>query len=182
MGRTSRRGFSRNNSGLPRHGASSHGDNAMFHETIDQTAATATRIGAPLRVFLVEDLPAVRALVVESLEEIQGLHLAGFAETEAGALAWLGENECDVLILDLELKEGTGIGVLRRLAAEDARPGLLKIIYSNHVGQNIRRVAEKLGATHFFDKTLDTPQLHVLLKRLSTASRALPDPPVETRN
>ena len=38
-----------------------------------------------------------------------------------------------------------------RLAAEDSRPALLKIIYSNHVGQNIRRVAEKLGATHFFE-------------------------------
>ena len=121
----------------------------------------------PLRVFLVEDLPAVRALVVESLEEIQGLKLAGFAETETGALSWLTNHECEVLILDLELKEGTGIGVLKRLAAEHARPGLVKIVYSNHVGQNIRRVAEKLGATYFFDKTLDTPQLHVLLKRLS---------------
>jgi DNA-binding NarL/FixJ family response regulator len=121
----------------------------------------------PLRVFLVEDLPAVRALVVESLEEIQGLQLAGFAETETGAVSWLSSHECEVLILDLELKEGTGIGVLKRLAAEHSRPGLVKIIYSNHVGQNIRRVAEKLGATYFFDKTLDTPQLHVLLKRLS---------------
>jgi two-component system OmpR family response regulator len=82
-------------------------------------------------------------------------------------VSWLSSHECEVLILDLELKEGTGIGVLKRLAAEHSRPGLVKIIYSNHVGQNIRRVAEKLGATYFFDKTLDTPQLHVLLKRLS---------------
>lgn len=132
-----------------------------------QQADPSTQHEMPLRVFLVEDLPAVRALVVESLEEIKGLELAGFAETETGAVSWLTKHECEVLILDLELKEGTGIGVLKRLAAAPSRPGLVKIIYSNHVGQNIRRVAEKLGASYFFDKTLDTPQLHVLLKRLS---------------
>ena len=134
---------------------------------MQQSSDPSTQDQTPLRVFLVEDLPAVRALVVESLEEIQGIKLAGFAETETGALSWLTSHECEVLILDLELKEGTGIGVLKRLAAEQSRPGLVKIVYSNHVGQNIRRVAEKLGATYFFDKTLDTPQLHVLLKQLS---------------
>lgn len=156
----------------------------MYLDVIEQAANLTTHTERPLRVFLVEDLPAVRSLVVESLEEIHGLQLAGFAETESGAMSWLRDNDCEVLILDLELKEGTGIGILKRLAAETdrQRPGLLKIIYSNHVGQNIRRVAEKLGATHFFDKTLDTPQLHVLLKRLSGAARFAPAAPTERAN
>ena len=41
--------------------------------------------------------------------------------------------------------------MLKQLAAEGSRPGLIKIIYSNRVGSNIRRLAEKFGATHFFD-------------------------------
>ena len=158
------------------HGNPTQGDDAMLLDMMHQAGNPAARPNSQLRVFLVEDLPAVRALVVESLEEIQGLKLAGFAETETGAMSWLTENECEVLILDLELKEGTGIGVLKRLAAQESRPGLVKIIYSNHVGQNIRRVAEKLGATYFFDKTLDTPQLHVLLKRLSAAASGVVPP------
>lgn len=120
-----------------------------------------------MRVFLVEDLPAVRTLVIENLEEIEGLKLAGFAETQDGAVSWLSSHECEVLILDLELKQGNGMGVLKQLAASGARPGLVKIIYSNHVGPNIRRVATKLGAEHFFDKSLDTPQLRMLLEQLS---------------
>ncbi len=40
-----------------------------------------------MRVFLVEDLPAVRTLVIENLEDIEGLELAGCAETEDGALS-----------------------------------------------------------------------------------------------
>jgi len=124
-----------------------------------------------MRVFLVEDLPAVRTLVIENLEDIQGLELAGFAETEDGALSWLHNHECEVLILDLELKQGNGIGVLKQLAASGSRPGLVKIIYSNHIGPNIRRLAAKFGAAYFFDKSLDTPQLRLLLEGLS-AGRA----------
>jgi DNA-binding NarL/FixJ family response regulator len=121
-----------------------------------------------IRVFLVEDLPAVRTLVIENLEDIDGLRLAGYAETEDGAVSWLRDHECDVLILDLELKEGNGIGVLKQLAA-DEKKGPVKIIYSNHVGPNIRRLAAKFGASHFFDKSLDTPQLKSLLEGLSSA-------------
>ena len=124
-----------------------------------------------MRVFLVEDLPAVRTLVIENLEEIRGVELAGYAETEDGALSWLDDNECEVLILDLELKQGNGMGVLKQLAVAGARPGLVKIIYSNHVGPNMRRLAAKFGAEYFFDKSLDTPQLRLLLEGLS-AGRA----------
>ena len=136
------------------------------------TTSSSSRSELPcLRVFLVEDLPAVRTLVIENLEEIRGLKLAGYAESEEGALSWLGDHECEVLILDLELKQGNGIGVLKRLAATGKRPGLVKIIYSNHVGPNIRRLASRLGATYFFDKSLDTPQLRLLLEGLSSAAR-----------
>jgi len=124
-----------------------------------------------MRVFLVEDLPAVRTLVIENLEDIRGLELAGYAETEDAALSWLSDHECEVLILDLELKQGNGIGVLKQLAASGSRPGLVKIIYSNHIGPNIRRLAAKFGAAYFFDKSLDTPQLRLLLEGL-TAGRA----------
>ncbi len=65
-----------------------------------------------LRVFLVEDLPMVRDRVIESLEEIPGLEVAGFADGEERALSWLRRQSCDVLILDLELRQGNGLGVL----------------------------------------------------------------------
>ncbi len=130
----------------------------------------------PVRVFLVEDLPAVRALVIENLEEIPGVELAGCAETESGALSWLQSHECEVLILDLELKEGNGIGVLKALAATEKPHGLVKIIYSNHVRPNIRRIAARLGAAYFFDKTLDTPRLRELLETLSATGRSAAGP------
>ena len=125
---------------------------------------------APLRVFVVEDFAPVRDLIIESLDEIVGLELAGVAESEKGALDWLGSHRCDVLILDLELRQGNGLGVLKALAADEPEPPAakpVKIVYSNHVGANIRRLAAQFGASYFFDKTLDTPKLRVLLEHLS---------------
>ena len=124
----------------------------------------------PLRVFLVEDLPMVRNRVIESLEEIEGLELAGFAEGEESALSWLRSQPCDVVILDLELRQGNGLGVLKELAEHAPRPGLVKIVYSNHACTNVRRAAAQLGASFFFDKTLDTPKLRPLLEKLSASA------------
>lgn len=124
----------------------------------------------PLRVFLVEDLPVVRNRVIESLEEIAGLEVAGFAESEESAVFWLRSHDCDVLILDLELRQGNGLGVLKSLATLDRHPGLVTIIYSNHASESIRRLAAQLGASYFFDKTLDTPKLRPLLEKLSSAA------------
>jgi DNA-binding NarL/FixJ family response regulator len=121
----------------------------------------------PLRVFVVEDFAPVRDLIIENLEEIGGFELAGFAESEESALAWLGRHRCDVLILDLELRQGNGLGVLKALAVDEPAAKPVKIVYSNHAGANIRRLAAQFGASHFFDKTLDTPKLRVLLEHLS---------------
>ena len=131
---------------------------------IPKTPGAAPAGQLPLRVFLVEDFPPVRELIVENIEEIAGLELAGMAEGEQEALDWLSKNSCDVLILDLELRQGNGLGVLKALEPAN---GIVKIVYSNHVSPNIRGLAERFGASHFFDKTLDTPKLRGLLESLS---------------
>jgi DNA-binding NarL/FixJ family response regulator len=120
-----------------------------------------------LRVFLVEDLPVVRNRVIESLGEVDGLEVAGYAEGEDSALSWLRSQPCDVLILDLELRQGNGLGVLKALATLEPQPGLVIIVYSNHASASVRQLAAQFGAAYFFDKTLDTPKLRPLLEQLS---------------
>lgn len=112
----------------------------------------------------------VRNRVIESLQEIDGVEVAGFAEGEESALSWLHSHACDVLIVDLQLRQGNGLAILQSLASDDAGRKPLKIVYSNHVGANMRRLAAQFGATHFFDKTLDTPKLRLLLEHLSGAA------------
>src|SRR5258706_6839983 len=90
------------------------------------------------RVFVVDDALVVRNLVIECLGEIEGLEVAGFAGSEASALSWLRSHPCDVLILDLELRSGSGLGLLKALSLESA-PKPVTIVYSNHADQNTRR-------------------------------------------
>jgi DNA-binding NarL/FixJ family response regulator len=123
-----------------------------------------------MRVFLVEDFPAVRNLIIENLSEIAGLEVAGFAESEEYALSWLSSHPCDVLILDLELRQGNGLGVLKALSVLESARNMVKIVYSNHASASIRRLAAQLGAAYFFDKTMDTPKLRMLLENLSLSA------------
>jgi hypothetical protein len=47
---------------------------------------------------------------------------------------------------------------------------MVKIVYSNHASASIRRLAAQLGAAYFFDKTMDTPKLRLLLENLSLSA------------
>jgi hypothetical protein len=57
--------------------------------------------------------------------------------------------------------------VLKALAAVESASKPVKIVYSNYAGTNIRSLAKRFGASYFFDKTLDTPKLRVLLEHIS---------------
>jgi DNA-binding NarL/FixJ family response regulator len=123
-----------------------------------------------LRVFIVEDSAAVRNFIVEIMAEIPGVLLAGFSETESDALKHLRDHVCDVLILDIELKQGNGMSLLRTLSRESLQPDLLKIIFSNNVSGAYRRVGQQYGVQFFFDKSSQVLELRSLLERLGTGA------------
>ena len=120
------------------------------------------------RVFVVDDALVVRNLVIECVEEIAGLEVAGFAGSEASALSWLRSHPCDVLILDLELRQGSGLGLLKAMSLESV-PKPLTIVYSNHADPASRRVAAELGAAYFFDKMQDAEKLRLLLQEIASS-------------
>ena len=131
---------------------------------------TSSAESPPLRVFIVEDSAAVRDFVVEIMAEIQGVALAGISETERDALKYLRDHICDVLILDIELKQGNGMSLLRTLARESLQPELLKIIFSNNVSGTYRRIGQQYGVQFFFDKSSQVLELRSLLERLGASA------------
>lgn len=124
--------------------------------------------GTPLRIFLVEDSEDVRDLIVESLAEIGGVRLVGYAETEMDALRHLQQHSYDVLILDIQLKQGNGMSLLQALARSNTRrQSEIKVVFSNHVSPTYRRVGVQCGVQHFFDKSSELPLLCDLLEELA---------------
>jgi DNA-binding NarL/FixJ family response regulator len=125
-----------------------------------------------MRVFLVEDVPAMRDLIVSRLADIPGLYWAGFSDTEDDALAQLMTQTCDVLIVDIELKQGNGMSMLRKLFHANAHADDLKIIFSNNVCEAYRQAGARYGVQFFFDKSCQLQELHLLLEKISANTSA----------
>lgn len=111
-----------------------------------------------IKAFLVEDNPSIREDLTSALEELAPIEVVGFAEDELSATTWLASNPsaCDLLIIDIYLKRGSGIGVLRAASALDR---VTKVVTSNYSTPDIRRRCIDLGAARFFDKSTEFEQL-----------------------
>ncbi len=66
----------------------------------------------PARVMVVEDDSATRLLFCKAIEAESSLHLSASCGNVAEALAWLSANECDLLLTDLGLPDGSGLAVI----------------------------------------------------------------------
>jgi DNA-binding NarL/FixJ family response regulator len=122
---------------------------------------------AKLRVIIVEDSAIIRARLAESLGEIPNVEIVGQVETEADALALLKQSRWDAAVLDLQLKQGTGLGVLKSLA-HGARPANTKIIvFTNYAFPQYRDRSLSLGADYFFDKAREFHRVREVLNQLA---------------
>ncbi|MGV8803548.1 MAG: response regulator [Polaromonas sp.] len=106
-----------------------------------------------LKTYIVEDNPTIRENLIGTLEELACVTAVGSAETENDGKAWLNENrqQWDLAIIDLFLKQGSGLGVL---AACRDRPTQQKVVVlSNYATADIRQRCAQLGVDAVFDKS-----------------------------
>ena len=125
-----------------------------------------------LRVLLVEDSPVLTDRVSETLAGLAGVELVGTATDEASAVASAREKDVDVIILDLQLRRGTGFGVLQQLGSK--RP--VVIVFTNYMLPQYQRRAADLGVEHFLSKSRDYERLPVLLQEIERDQRATAPP------
>ena len=106
-----------------------------------------------LKTYLVEDSPLIRQSLIDTLEELVPVKVVGSAEDELAAVQWLTQpgNRFDLVIVDLFLKSGSGMGVLRAVAALKKRHYI--VVLSNYATKDIRRKCLELGADCVFDKS-----------------------------
>ncbi len=126
-----------------------------------------------LRVVIVEDSTIIRARLAEALGEIPNVEIVGHAETEADAVSLLGRGDWDAAVLDLQLKQGTGLGVLKTIA-QGARPDYTKIIvFTNYAFPQYRERSMSLGADFFFDKAREFHRISEVLADLAARDRSV---------
>jgi DNA-binding NarL/FixJ family response regulator len=128
------------------------------------TPPPTARTGA-LRILLVEDSELLAERLREVLGQICGVEVVGTVVDERAAVDMARERAIDVLILDLQLKQGTGFGVVRSLGPN--RPAI--IVFTNYALPEYRRRAEQLGVEYFLNKSLDFERLPDVIKTLAEA-------------
>jgi len=121
----------------------------------------------PVTAFLVEDNKVIRDNLIPTLESLSDARVAGVAETEDDAMAWLisHDGHWDVAVIDLFLREGSGLNVVDR--CRHRQPHQRAVILSNYATVEIRRQAELLGADAVFDKSTEIEGLLDFLEELN---------------
>ena len=111
------------------------------------------------RAYIVEDSPTIRTNLIETLQELADVEPVGTAETEHEGKRWLAQNddEWDIAIVDLFLREGSGLNILEACRAR--RPHQKIIVLSNHATRDVRWRCAQLGADAVFDKSTEIDDL-----------------------
>jgi len=119
---------------------------------------------SPQRIFLVEDSPIIRESLIGVLDDAAGGRtVIGTADTEQMAVEGIADTGPDVAIIDINLRQGSGIGVLTGLARRDDAPAL-RIVYTNHYNRRVHEHCSRLGATHVLPKGGDLDELLEVLE------------------
>lgn len=124
------------------------------------------------KTFIIEDNPTIRENLIATLEELAGVEVVGSADTENSARDWLGNhhNQWNLAIVDLFLKQGSGLGVLS--ACRERGPTQKVVVLSNYATIDIRQRCAQLGVNAVFDKSNEIDALVDYCIQQSVKARA----------
>ncbi|MCQ4295959.1 response regulator [Pseudomonas stutzeri] len=103
-----------------------------------------------MRVLIVEDDPMVMRLNVDYLARLDGIELVGQCESVPAALETLEREAVDLLLLDVYLRNRSGLDVLRHLRAQDRNTDAVLITAASEI--ETVRAAQRLGARDYLVK------------------------------
>lgn len=131
---------------------------------------TATRT-APLRALVVDDDPVSRALLARYVGQHDALRLAGVCESAVAAVPVLRGGEIDVVFLDVEMPEMSGIELVRAL---DRRPHIVLVTGKAQYAVEAFNVA----VSDYLLKPVQYPRFLQAVERVVRARRADAPPEV----
>jgi len=121
-------------------------------------------------VFVVEDAVTFRERLADYLEEPGRIEMVGFADTEDEAVQYLRGEQPDVVIVDLHLKSGNGIGVIAAVRAIQPEPPPTIVVLTNYAFPEFELACRTRGANYFFDKSTQFGAVKTLLETLRDAA------------
>lgn len=113
-------------------------------------------------MLIVDDEEDIRSLLSEIFKPNFTVMTSG--SIGEGQVRLKSHQGIDVLLLDLDLPDGSGFDLISSLNGEIDKDHVL--IISAHKGRVQQNKAEKLGITHFFEKPIDLNKLRSTVQQL----------------
>lgn len=121
-----------------------------------------------LKIFLIEDSPEIRESLQLTLESEGVMIVVGYADNSPRAIHALQTLEIDAVIVDINLREGSGLQVLNYLHRNGNPKSILRVVLTNQATPLFKRTCEDLGAEYFFDKFLEFDRAVDVLRTRAT--------------
>lgn len=106
----------------------------------------------PKKILLVDDSPLILERLMSMLGEL-GIHSLFCCGTVHEAKQFLTHMVPDIVVLDINLSDGSGIDLLEM--AKSSHPNACIVMLTNQSGSYYRKLCRTLGADHFLDKSAD---------------------------
>lgn len=120
-----------------------------------------------MSILIVDDSAVVRSLLREMLAKVEGADVVGEFESPAPAIESIRTNPPDVVLLDIQLANGSGLEVLRAVNRE--YPSVKVMVFTNFAEPVYRKRCLEAGAYAFYDKKSDLNALRQALHNLGSA-------------
>ena len=125
----------------------------------------------PLRVFIADDSQPVADMLTELITDPGRVEVVGVGETESATIDSIRRMRPDVVVLDLQLKTGSGANVIRAVRASADLSGVRLVVTSNHTSPQMRAGCLELGADDYFDKVKEIGALTARITQLAEERR-----------
>jgi DNA-binding NarL/FixJ family response regulator len=130
-------------------------------------AVAPTTEAKKIRVFIADDSATVRDRLASLLNDMPTVEIVGQAADAAEAIQSIQQLKPDVVILDIRMPAGSGIGVLRSMARQPERPKF--IMLTNYPFLQYRKTCLEAGASYFFDKSSEFEKIPEALEQLTAS-------------
>ena len=99
------------------------------------------------------------------LKALSAIEVIQVVDTANDAVDWLSRNQCDVALIDISLRQGSGLQVLEYLLQH---PEAVRhvVVVTNNSNALMRQRCQRLGATVLFDKGQELDGLFAWLAAL----------------
>ena len=120
------------------------------------------------RILIVDDSAVVRERLIELLAGLEGMAVLGQAVDADNVRELTRKLQPDVIIVDVQMRKGRGINLLREVKRMDPAPQV--IVLTNEAYPEIRSRCLASGADYFFDKSTEYHQMVAVLSGVPVRS------------